>query len=165
MYLLGSEIMIRDWTLSAFCYNIGIGPLYFPEYHIFYCQIQPSKWNSNIAKKIIFHQIRGIKIWLNTIILWSTTLPPLFKECVLSCQQEAVRFNKKKFCRMPLCNSIFLPINVLVCNYSFWSVALLSVSNKQGLVEFAKKLHEFGYRLIASGGTANAIRNSNIPVR
>ncbi|XP_031570287.1 bifunctional purine biosynthesis protein PURH-like [Actinia tenebrosa] len=45
------------------------------------------------------------------------------------------------------------------------NLALLSVSNKQGLVEFAKKLHDCGFRLIASGGTANAIRTANIPVR
>ncbi|EDO37389.1 predicted protein [Nematostella vectensis] len=45
------------------------------------------------------------------------------------------------------------------------SLALLSVSNKKGLVEFAKQLHDLGFRLVASGGTANAIRNAGIPVR
>ncbi|XP_064643839.1 bifunctional purine biosynthesis protein ATIC-like [Lineus longissimus] len=44
-------------------------------------------------------------------------------------------------------------------------LALLSVSDKTGLVSFAKKLHGLGLTLIASGGTAKAIRNANIPVR
>lgn len=34
-----------------------------------------------------------------------------------------------------------------------------------GLVEFARKLHDFGLQLVASGGTAKAIRNSDIPVK
>lgn len=45
------------------------------------------------------------------------------------------------------------------------SSAILSVSNKQGLVEFAKELHDLGFKLIASGGTANQIRMAEIPVR
>ncbi|CAB4022277.1 Bifunctional purine biosynthesis PURH [Paramuricea clavata] len=45
------------------------------------------------------------------------------------------------------------------------NLAILSVSNKEGLVEFAKKLHNFGLELIASGGTAKAIRNADIPVK
>lgn len=44
-------------------------------------------------------------------------------------------------------------------------LALLSVSNKSGLVEFAKRLNDAGLQLIASGGTAKAIRDANIPVR
>ena len=47
----------------------------------------------------------------------------------------------------------------------FFFTAILSVSNKEGLVEFAKKLHNFGLELIASGGTAKAIRNADIPVK
>ena len=43
--------------------------------------------------------------------------------------------------------------------------ALLSVSNKEGLVPFARQLHECGLRLIASGGTAKAIREAGLPVR
>ncbi|CAH1772657.1 unnamed protein product [Owenia fusiformis] len=43
-------------------------------------------------------------------------------------------------------------------------LALLSVSNKNGLVPFAKRLHDLGLKLIASGGTAKAIREANIPV-
>ncbi|ESO91937.1 hypothetical protein LOTGIDRAFT_217098 [Lottia gigantea] len=43
-------------------------------------------------------------------------------------------------------------------------LALLSVSDKTGLTDFAKKLSESGLRLIASGGTAKAIRDAGIPV-
>lgn len=43
--------------------------------------------------------------------------------------------------------------------------ALLSVSDKTNLLPLAKKLHEFGLTLIASGGTAQALRNANLPVR
>lgn len=42
--------------------------------------------------------------------------------------------------------------------------ALLSVSDKTGLVDFAKSLHQLGIKLIASGGTARAIRDAQIPV-
>ena len=44
------------------------------------------------------------------------------------------------------------------------SSAILSVSNKQGLVEFSRKLHQLGFKLIASGGTANKLRSADIPV-
>ncbi|XP_050404123.1 bifunctional purine biosynthesis protein ATIC [Patella vulgata] len=43
-------------------------------------------------------------------------------------------------------------------------LALLSVSNKTGLTSFAKNLSDAGLRLIASGGTAKAIRDAGIPV-
>lgn len=43
--------------------------------------------------------------------------------------------------------------------------AILSVSDKKGLVEFGRKLHELGFHLIASGGTANKLRSDDIPVR
>ncbi|KAK7495694.1 hypothetical protein BaRGS_00013141 [Batillaria attramentaria] len=43
-------------------------------------------------------------------------------------------------------------------------IALLSVSNKAGLVPFAQKLSSLGFRLVASGGTAKAVRDANIPV-
>ncbi len=42
--------------------------------------------------------------------------------------------------------------------------ALLSVYDKTGLVEFARGLHRLGWRLIASGGTAKALRDQQIPV-
>ncbi len=42
--------------------------------------------------------------------------------------------------------------------------ALLSVSDKTGLVEFAAGLHQLGCSLLASGGTAKAIRQAGLPV-
>jgi len=42
--------------------------------------------------------------------------------------------------------------------------ALLSVSDKTGLVEFAKGLHEMGVELLSTGGTAQAIRDADLPV-
>lgn len=43
--------------------------------------------------------------------------------------------------------------------------ALLSVSNKQGLVELASALAQMGWRLLASGGTAAAIREAGLAVQ
>ena len=45
------------------------------------------------------------------------------------------------------------------------SAALLSVSNKVGLVDFARRLEATGLQLIASGGTAKAIKDAGITVR
>ncbi len=42
--------------------------------------------------------------------------------------------------------------------------ALLSVSDKTGLPEFAGGLHALGWELISTGGTARAIRDAGIPV-
>ncbi len=42
--------------------------------------------------------------------------------------------------------------------------ALLSVSDKTGLVEFARALHEAGGELVASGGTARKIAEAGIPI-
>ena len=44
------------------------------------------------------------------------------------------------------------------------SYALLSVSNKEGIVDFARSLVGFGYTLISSGGTHKVISEANIPV-
>uniref|UniRef100_A0A4W3JDE5 Bifunctional purine biosynthesis protein ATIC n=1 Tax=Callorhinchus milii TaxID=7868 RepID=A0A4W3JDE5_CALMI len=44
-------------------------------------------------------------------------------------------------------------------------VALLSVSDKSGLVDFAKRLASFGLSLVASGGTAKALRDAGLAVR
>uniref|UniRef100_A0A182IMK8 Bifunctional purine biosynthesis protein ATIC n=1 Tax=Anopheles atroparvus TaxID=41427 RepID=A0A182IMK8_ANOAO len=44
-------------------------------------------------------------------------------------------------------------------------IALLSVSDKSGLLEFAKNLNDLGLKLVASGGTAKAIRDQGLPVR
>ena len=43
--------------------------------------------------------------------------------------------------------------------------ALLSVSDKTGLVEFARRLHGAGGELVASGGTAAPIAGAGVPVR
>ena len=42
--------------------------------------------------------------------------------------------------------------------------ALLSVSDKTGIVEFARKLHEAGVEIISTGGTMHAISDAGIPV-
>ncbi len=42
--------------------------------------------------------------------------------------------------------------------------ALLSVTDKTGIVEFAKRLNEMGVELISTGGTARLLRESDIPV-
>lgn len=44
-------------------------------------------------------------------------------------------------------------------------MALLSVSDKTGLVPFAQNLHRLGLTLVASGGTANLLRNAGLPVK
>jgi phosphoribosylaminoimidazolecarboxamide formyltransferase/IMP cyclohydrolase len=43
--------------------------------------------------------------------------------------------------------------------------ALLSVSDKTGLLDLARGLHERGWELISTGGTARALREANVPVR
>lgn len=43
--------------------------------------------------------------------------------------------------------------------------AILSVSDKSGLVDFARKLNALGFNLIASGGTSAAIKTDGIPVK
>ena len=43
--------------------------------------------------------------------------------------------------------------------------ALLSVYNKDGIVDFASELIALGWNIIASGGTAKALKEANIPVQ
>ena len=43
--------------------------------------------------------------------------------------------------------------------------ALLSVSDKAGLVELARALHRHGVELVSTGGTAQALREAGLPVR
>src|SRR6476660_3950336 len=43
--------------------------------------------------------------------------------------------------------------------------ALLSVSDKSGLLDFARGLHTLGWELLSTGGTARALREAGIPVR
>ncbi|HLK59875.1 MAG TPA: bifunctional phosphoribosylaminoimidazolecarboxamide formyltransferase/IMP cyclohydrolase [Chthonomonadaceae bacterium] len=42
--------------------------------------------------------------------------------------------------------------------------ALLSVSDKTGLIPFAQGLHQLGFEIISTGGTATALANAGIPV-
>lgn len=44
-------------------------------------------------------------------------------------------------------------------------LALLSVSDKTGLVEFARRLVSVGLSLVASGGTAKTLRDAGLSVR
>src|SRR5687767_9471066 len=43
--------------------------------------------------------------------------------------------------------------------------ALLSVSDKTGLIDFARALAEFGVELLSTGGTARALREAGLDVR
>ena len=43
--------------------------------------------------------------------------------------------------------------------------ALISVSDKTGIVEFAKSLHELGVEIISTGGTMKTIAEAGIPVK
>jgi phosphoribosylaminoimidazolecarboxamide formyltransferase/IMP cyclohydrolase len=42
--------------------------------------------------------------------------------------------------------------------------ALLSVSDKTGLIEFAQGLHRLGYEIVSTGGTASALAAAGVPV-
>lgn len=43
--------------------------------------------------------------------------------------------------------------------------ALISVSDKTGVVDFARGLHELGVEIISTGGTMKAIADAGIPVK
>jgi len=43
--------------------------------------------------------------------------------------------------------------------------AIISVSNKKGVVEFAKELQSLGVEILSTGGTAKALRNAGVPVK
>src|SRR5215467_8450057 len=43
--------------------------------------------------------------------------------------------------------------------------ALVSVTDKSGLQEFARGLHELGVEIISTGGTARAIVEAGVPVK
>jgi AICAR transformylase/IMP cyclohydrolase PurH len=42
--------------------------------------------------------------------------------------------------------------------------ALLSVSDKTGIVEFAQALHALGIKLLSTGGTAKLLADKGLPV-
>src|SRR5690606_35410809 len=43
--------------------------------------------------------------------------------------------------------------------------ALLSVSDKNGVVELARELHDLNWELLSTGGTARLLRDAGLPVR
>ena len=43
--------------------------------------------------------------------------------------------------------------------------AILSVSNKSGIVEFAKSLIKLDYELYSTGGTKGALKDASVPVK
>lgn len=43
--------------------------------------------------------------------------------------------------------------------------ALISVSNKEGVVEFAKRLNELGFEILSTGGTSKLLREQGVPHR
>jgi len=43
--------------------------------------------------------------------------------------------------------------------------ALISVSDKTGLIDLARCLHQFGVELLSTGGTARHLRDARIPVK
>jgi len=43
--------------------------------------------------------------------------------------------------------------------------AIISVSNKKGIVEFAKELHGMTIEILSTGGTAKTLREAGIPVK
>lgn len=42
--------------------------------------------------------------------------------------------------------------------------ALLSVSDKTGILDFAKALHDLGVKLLSTGGTAKLLADAGLPV-
>lgn len=64
------------------------------------------------------------------------------------------KHNDSFLCLSRICLILFIP-----------STALLSVSDKTNLLPFAKKLHELGLTLVASGGTAKSLRDAGLPVK
>ena len=43
--------------------------------------------------------------------------------------------------------------------------AIISVSDKNGIVDFAKELHAMGIEILSTGGTAKALSAAGIPVK
>ena len=42
---------------------------------------------------------------------------------------------------------------------------LLSVTDKTGVVDFARTMHQFGAALVSTGGTARSLREAGLPVQ
>jgi phosphoribosylaminoimidazolecarboxamide formyltransferase/IMP cyclohydrolase len=43
--------------------------------------------------------------------------------------------------------------------------AIISVSDKKGIVEFARELHSMGTEILSTGGTARTLRDAGVPVK
>ena len=59
-------------------------------------------------------------------------------------------------------NQFYSPNSLSETNFLF--KALFSVSEKSGIVNFARSLQQSGLQLIASGGTATTLRNAGLAV-
>ena len=51
-----------------------------------------------------------------------------------------------------------------LCYNGFMKTALISVYNKEGIVEFAKQIQDLGFRILASGGTAKVLSDARLEV-
>jgi phosphoribosylaminoimidazolecarboxamide formyltransferase/IMP cyclohydrolase len=43
--------------------------------------------------------------------------------------------------------------------------AIISVSDKKGIIEFARELHSMGTEILSTGGTARTLRDAGVPVK
>lgn len=71
------------------------------------------------------------------------------------------------FCFLLTCGELYESgkLDALFLRLLKISRALLSVSDKTGIVEFAQFLHSKNIELVSTGGTARVIRNADIPVK
>ncbi len=58
---------------------------------------------------------------------------------------------------------MLLPLSLLI--FVLFAVLLLSVTDKTGLVEFARALAAHGVELVSTGGTSKALRDAGLTVR
>lgn len=54
---------------------------------------------------------------------------------------------------------------VVLTVYDAFLVAIISVYDKTGIVEFSRSLEHLGLELVASGGTAKLLREKGLSVR
>ncbi|PAV56105.1 hypothetical protein WR25_15914 [Diploscapter pachys] len=62
-------------------------------------------------------------------------------------------------------SSVVTLSNSSMADHTMERLALISVSNKEGLVDFARGLQQCGLKLVASGGTAKLLKDAKIDVR
>ena len=58
-----------------------------------------------------------------------------------------------------------ISVDDMLVNMVVSVAAVLSVSDKAGIVDLAKQLEKIGLEIIASGGTAAALRDAQVAVR